>query len=129
MHCIKGGMYQLPEAFTKRNRCGWNEDVWLQKKIKLNHTVKEIKYTFDWDEPSKNSVKVMAYDETRTLRTFDGDAVVFTVPINILRQITFSPTVEDTFPPLEFHKAIEGIFTGTASKHFLTTKTRFSEKD
>ena len=48
MHCIKGGMYQLPEAFTKRNRYGWNEDVWLQKKIKLNHTVKEIKYTFDW---------------------------------------------------------------------------------
>lgn len=129
MHCIKGGMYQLPEAFTKRNRYGWNEDVWLQKKIKLNHTVKEIKYTFDWDEPSKNCVKVMAYDETRTLRTFDGDAVLVTVPINILRQITFSPTVEDTFPPLEFHKAIEGIFTGTATKLFLTTKTRFWEKD
>ena len=129
MHCIKGGIYQLPEAFTKRNRYGWNEDVWLHKKIKLNHTVKEIKYTFDWDEPSKNCVKVMAYDETRTLRTFDGDAVLVTVPINILRQITFSPTVEDTFPPLEFHKAIEGIFTGTATKLFLTTKTRFWEKD
>ncbi|XP_015754348.1 PREDICTED: L-amino-acid oxidase-like [Acropora digitifera] len=129
MHCIKDGMYQLPEAFTKRNRYGWNEDVWLQKKIKLNHTVKKIKYTFDWDEPSKNCVKVMAYEETRTLRTLDGDAVIVTVPINILRQITFSPTVEDTFPPLEFHKAIEGIFTGTATKLFLATKTRFWEKE
>ena len=86
--------------------------------------VKEIKYTFDCDEPSKNYVKVTAYDETRTLRTFDGDTVRVTVQINILRQITFSPTVEDTFPPLEFHKAIEGIFTGTATKLFLTTKTR-----
>ncbi|XP_015748686.1 PREDICTED: L-amino-acid oxidase-like [Acropora digitifera] len=96
---------------------GWNDTL-------IRNQVTDIH-----DIATKNCVKVMAYDETRTLRTFDGDAVIVTVPINILRQITFSPTVEDTFPPLEFHKAIEGIFTGTATKLFLTTKTRFWEKD
>lgn len=104
-------------------------DVWLEGNIKLNHTVKEIKYTYHCDEPSKHCVEVITYDETRTRGTFYGDAVIITVPINILRQITFSPTVEDTSPPLRFHKAIEGIFTGASTKLFLKTKTRFWEKD
>lgn len=118
MHRIEGGMYKLPEAFTKPNIHGWNKDVWLEGKIKLNHTVKEIKYTYHCDEPSKHCEEVITYDETTTRRTFYGDAVIITVPINILRQITFSPTVEDTSPPLRFHKAIEGIFTGASTKLF-----------
>lgn len=129
MHRIECGMYQLPEAFTKQNTQGWNTEVFLKQKINLKHTVKEIKYTFHDDEPSKNRVEVKAYDENRELRSFEGDAVIVTVPINILRQITFSSTVEDTSPPIEFHKSIEDIFTGPATKLFVQTRTRFWEND
>ncbi|XP_068742995.1 putative L-amino-acid oxidase YobN [Montipora capricornis] len=128
MHRIKNGMYQLPEAFANENTNGWNKDVILRNKIQFKHTVNEIEYTFHRDEPSKNRVKVKAYDKNRVLRSFEGDAVIVAVPFNILRQITFSSTVEDTSPPLEFYKAIEDIFTGPATKIFLQTKTRFWEK-
>ena len=131
MHCIKGGMFQLPEAFTKKNNGGWNHDVFLLQKIQFNRTVKEIIYKFDVDDTEKNHVVVKGYcSNDRQPFTIEGDAVIVATPINILRQIKYTPLDAKTdAPPLDFHKAIEDIFTGPATKLFIQTKTRFWEKD
>ena len=47
MHCIKGGMSLLPEAFIQKDNGGWNPDVFLHDRIHFNRTVKEIIYKFD----------------------------------------------------------------------------------
>lgn len=56
MHRIVGGTPLLPEAFTEPNKGrGWNPDVHLDKKIRLNRTVKEVLDTFDEDDTEKKS--------------------------------------------------------------------------
>lgn len=132
MHRIKGGMSLLPEAFTKKDNGGWNPDVCLHDKIRFNHTVKEIIYTFDEDDTDKNHVAVKGYlsnSPTQPFSQVEGDAVIVATPINILRQIKFTPSEHTEPPPLEFHKAIEDIFTSPSTKLFIQTKTRFWEKE
>ncbi|KAL9959928.1 hypothetical protein ACROYT_G033306 [Oculina patagonica] len=131
MHCIKGGMSLLPEAFTKKDNGGWNAEVFLHDRIHFNQTVKEIDYKFDKDDTEKNHVVVKGYfSNSRQPFQVEGDAVIVATPINILRQIKYTPLDEHTEPPPhDFHKAIEDIFTGPATKLFIQTKTRFWEKD
>ena len=131
MHCIKGGMSLLPEAFTEKNNGGWNPEVFLHDKIHFNRTVKEIIYKFDEDDTENNHVVVKGYfSNSRQPFQVEGDAVIVATPINILRQIKYTPLDEHTEPPpQDFHKAIEDIFTGPATKLFIQTKTRFWEKD
>ena len=118
MHCIQGGMSLLPEAFTEPNEGrGWNPDVFLQKKIHFNHTVKEIVYTFDVDDTENNRVVVKGYfNNSRQPFQFEGDAVIVATPINILRQIKYTPNVHTKLPQQAFYKATEDIFTGPATK-------------
>ena len=131
MHRIEGGMFLLPEAFTKKDNGGWNPEVFLHDKIHFNRTVKEIIYKFHEDDPDKNHVKVKGYfSNSRQPFHFGGDAVIVASPINILRQIKYTPRDEKTEPPpKKFHKAIEDIFTGPATKLFIQTKTRFWEDE
>ena len=130
MHCIKGGMSQLPEAFTKKDNGGWNPDVFLHKRIHFNRTVKEIIYKFDEDDTDYNQVVVKGYfSNSRQPFQIEGDAVIVATPINVLRQIKFTPSEHTEPPPLDFHKAIEDIFTSPSTKLFIQTKTRFWEKD
>lgn len=130
MHCIKGGMSLLPEAFTKRDNGGWNPDVCLHDKIHFNRTVKEIIYKFDIHDTENNCVKVKGYfSNSRQPFQERGDAVIVATPINILRQIKYIASKRTNHPPQDFHKAIEDIFTGSATKLFIQTKTRFWEKD
>ena len=130
MHCIKGGMSLLPEAFTKKDNGGWNHDVFLLDKIHFNRTVKEIIYKFDEADTDNNHVEVKGYfSNSRQPFKIEGDAVIVATPINILRQIKYTPS-ENTEPlPQDFYKAIEDIFTGPSTKLFIQTKTRFWEKE
>jgi len=130
MHCIKGGMSFLPEAFTKKDNGGWNPEVFLHDIIHFNRTVKEIIYKFDEEDTENNHVKVKGYfSNSRQPFQIEGDAVIVATPINILRQIMYTPS-EHTDPlPQDFYKAIEDIFTGPSTKLFIQTKTRFWEED
>ena len=130
MHCIKGGMSLLPEAFTKEDNGGWNPDVFLHDKIHFNRTVKEISYRFDHDDTENNRVVVKGYfSNSRQPFQVEGDAVIVATPINILRQIKYTP-LDNTEPlPQDFYKAIEDIFTAPSTKLFIQTKTRFWEKE
>ena len=130
MHCIKGGMSQLPEAFTVKDNGGWNPDVFLHDRIHFNRTVKEIRYNFDEDDTDNNHVLVKGYfTNSRQPFQVEGDAVIIATPINVLRQIKYTPTENTEPPPQDFHKAIEDIFTGPSTKIFIQTKTRFWEKE
>ena len=130
MHCIKGGMSLLPEAFTKKDNGGWNPEVFLHDKIHFNHTVKEIIYKFDEDDTENNHVVVKGYfSNSRQPFQVEGDAIIVATPINILRQIKYTPGEHTEPPPQDFYKAIEDIFTGPSTKLFIQTKTRFWEKD
>lgn len=132
MHCIQGGMSLLPEAFTEPNEGrGWNPNVHLHQKIDFNRTVKEIVYTFHESKPEENHVVVKGYfSNSRHPFQVEGDAIIVATPINILRQIRYTPSDTATqSPPQSFHKAIEGIFTGASTKLFIQTKTRFWEKE
>ena len=130
MHCIKGGMSLLPEAFTKKHNGGWNPEVFLHDKIHFNRTVKEIIYKFDVGNTENNHVVVKGYfSNSRQPFRIEGDAVIVATPINILRQIKYTPSEHTEPPPQDFYKAIEDIFTGPATKLFIQTKTRFWEED
>lgn len=130
MHCIKGGMSLLPEAFTKKDNGGWNPDVCLHENIHFNRTVKEIKYKFYGGDTENNHVVVKGYfSNSRQPFEIEGDAVIVATPINILRQINYTPCQHTEPPPKEFHKAIEDIFTSPSTKLFIQTKTRFWEKE
>ena len=132
MHCIQGGMSLLPEAFTEPNDKGWNREVHLHQKIQFNSTVKEIVYTFHEGKPKENHVVVKGYfSNSRQPFQVEGDAIIVATPINILRQIRYTPAKDTATqsPPQSFYKAIEGIFTGPSTKLFIQTKTRFWEKE
>ena len=79
----------------------------------------------------KNHVVVKGcFSNSRQPFQVEGDAVIVATPINILRQIKFTPNDTATpLPPQRFHKAIEDIFTGAATKIFIQTKTIFWEDE
>lgn len=61
-----------------------------------------------------------------------GDAVIITVPLNILSQIRFVPTNDKTKPAerlTEIYKLLEDIWHGPATKIMLQHKERFCKKE
>ena len=84
----------MPEAFTEPNEGkGWNPNVHLHQKIEFNSTVKEIVYTFHERKPEENHVVVKGYfSNSRQPFQVEGDAIIVATPINILRQIRYTPS-------------------------------------
>ena len=126
MHHIDGGMYKLPEKFTQQNVHGWNQDVHLQENITFNVTVNEIKYTSREDE--KKVVVKGYYSTSGQPFEMEGDEVIVTTPLHIIRQIKFVHTVGTPEFPSEFYKALEDIWYGPSTKIMIQTKTRFWEQ-
>lgn len=129
MHHIEGGMTKLSEKFAEKNDSGWNHDVNLQEKITYNTTVYEIVY----ESPvfgGVNKVVIKGY-YTSSGAPFEvrGNAVICTVPLNILRQIKLTHAPNTLPIPAEFYKAFEDIWYGPSTKIMIQTKTRFWEKN
>ena len=136
MHRIDGGTSMLPEAFAKKQKMhDWKEtkSVHLQNEITFNVTVNEVIYEVrDHGDPSTWKVTVKGY-YTTSGRPFvvDGDAVIITVPLYIIRSIKFVAK-ENTTPPAQLtkiYKAIEDISQEPSTKIMLQCKTRFWEKE
>lgn len=131
MHHIDGGMYKLSEKFAEVNENGWNTDVHLQERITFNVTVNEVEFTSLVSEPDINNRVLVKGYYTNSGAPFEieGNAVICTVPLNIIRQIKFTNTPGT--PPLhrEFYKAIEDIWYGPSTKIMIQTRTRFWEKE
>ena len=119
MHHIEGGMSKLPESFY---------DL-LKENIQFNVTVNAIEYTAT--TALDVAVKVKGYFSTSGQPcSFDGDAVIVTTPLHIIRQIKMTPTVgsgTSDFPNI-FFQAIEDVWYGPSTKIMIQTKTRFWEE-
>jgi monoamine oxidase len=117
MHHIDGGMSKLPEKFYE---C-------LQEDITFNVTVNGIKYKATKDEMK---VQVTGYYSTSGQPcAFEGNAIIVTTPLHIIRQIKMESMDDETieFPRL-MYQAIEDVWYGPSTKIMIQTKTRFWEK-
>ena len=118
MHTFTEGLSMLPWAFMEKNCHGWNRDVDLSEKIHYGFEVRSVEH------PNAHTVKVIAYNkQTGKERVFHGDAVILTVPMNILRQMDFNPKL-----PQNYYKAIMNVSYAASTKIMVQTKTRFWEK-
>lgn len=126
MHHIDGGMFRLPEKFTKPNEDGWNKDVNLQENITFNVTVNEIEYTST--EGTKRVVVRGYYSTSGRPFEFEGDAIIITTPLHIIRQMKIINTPGTDEFPRKFYQALEDIWYGPSTKIMIQTKTRFWEK-
>lgn len=129
MHHISGGMSRLPEKFAAPNTDGWNHSVNLHDNIVFHVTVNEIEY----DSPlecQREKVTVKGYySSTGRPYQIEGDAVIVTTSVNVLRQIKFREAAGTPKLPNYFYQAIEDIWYGPSTKIMLQTKTRFWERE
>ena len=118
MHRIEGGMSKLPESFYEE----------LKEDITFNVTVKEIRFQAEGEDPK---VTVCGYYSTsRRCCKFEGEAVIVTTPIHLIRQMKIemmkaegAPDKNDTVNSI--YRAIEDIWCGPATKIMIQTEKRF----
>ena len=136
MHRIVEGTYKLPQAFTKERDSPWPDDdtkINLKEKVTFHIKVDEIVYAAeDQDNFQSQSVTVKGkYVSSGEPFQIQGDAVIVTVPLHILRQIRFV-AADGTKPAeklTEIYKSLEDIWQGPATKIMLQYKERFWEKE
>ena len=118
MYTFTEGLSMLPLAFTEKNSHGWNKDVDLSKKIHFGFEVRSVHH------PDDETVKIVAYNrQTGKEREFIGNAVILTVPLNIMRQLDFNPIL-----PQKYYKAMMNVNYAASTKIMLQCKTQFWEK-
>ena len=126
MHHYEGGMSRLPEGFhaanLKRIKNPW--------KLQKNFIVSHIHYESTYSSLHKR-VKVFGYKNTtdpQAETSIEGDAVIITTPVQILRKINFEPIGKTEPLPPAFYNAISDIWYGPATKIMLQCKKRFWEE-
>lgn len=120
MHTFAEGLEMLPWGFVKYEKNGGFEgdDMDLSKCVVFGAEAHMIKYTAGYaevryrDRKSGNDVKCV------------GDAVILTVPVNIMRQMKFDPPL-----PPEYYMALENIRYTPSTKILLQCRERFWEKE
>ncbi|CAB3988642.1 flavin monoamine oxidase family [Paramuricea clavata] len=126
MHCLVGGMHSLADGFFSDDVLKTDDLVKHAQAFKFSY------YSVPW-RPKDDWVKVSCYaknDQSLPDKTYTARAVIVTTTVNILRQLTFEPLVEDKNAKHEQRKslqAIDDINTAPSTKIFLQTQTRFWE--
>ena len=142
MHRIVEGTYKLPQAFAKKRKSPWPSDntiIHLREKVTFHVKVDEIVYAAeDPDDFQSQKVTVKGkYVSSGEPFQIEGDAVIVTVPLHIVRQIRFvaaaktSPTAKAAASAqlTEIFKALEDIWQGPATKIMLQYSERFWEEE
>ena len=120
MKTLKNGMEELPEAFIKDIA----DPYCLENDIHYGITVRKVEWRKPGDDKCSYQVKVSGRQtQTKNEVDFEADAVILTVPLNIMRQVEFSPAL-----PQSVNDAIGGIRYGPSTKIFLGFRERFWEK-
>lgn len=116
MYTPKEGMDTLPKAFVQKNDKGWNTAVELSKQIRFGFEVKKV-------VKSKTGVLVSGINRVSGYtETIEGDAVILTSSINILRQLDIPFSIEQ-------NKALASVSYMAATKIMLQCKTRFWQQE
>lgn len=121
MYTLKDGMEQLPEAFVQPG-----EPLNLGEDLEFGVIVRSVEWKRGSDDVGYNSrssypVRISAR-QTRTGNElhFEADAVILTLPLNIMRQVEFHPPL-----PQPVNDAIAGIVYQPSTKIFLGFRERF----
>ena len=116
MHTLEGGLSSLPWAFMNNTR-----NVELQTKVKFGMFVTSVTY----ESATRPKVAVTARNDSfsQQVSTIEGDVAIITLPLNIVRQLTFSPPLKSAFSDALMH-----ITYSPSTKILLQCKERFWEK-
>ncbi len=124
MHSFEGGLSALPNAFQER----------LKNYITYNRTVSEV--VFSYKPQTDRTVKIHVDVKgviTKSGRPFtvEGDAVILTVPLNVMRGIIIKSSKDTPLNafPSEYQKAIDNVWYSPSTKIMLQYRERFWEKD
>jgi hypothetical protein len=114
MHTLEGGLSTLPWHFLQKLH-SWKKDIVdLSNKIRFGVSVNRIEYR-------SNSVTVHGYNKTSLQAyQFPGDAVIITLPLNIVRQLTFDPPL-----PMRYYDGFAHIHYGYATKIMIQSRRSF----
>jgi len=115
MHKFKGGMQALPKAFISPFTYG-KSNIELSQKIKYEFFVTNVQY-------QSNHVEVTGITAHGQPQTIRGSRVLLTVPITILKNISFTPPL-----PPQKADAISEVHYTPSTKVLLQFKERFWEK-
>ena len=107
------GMDTLPKSMVKKSTNGWNKNVNLSKNIVFGFRVNAVDVLEDEQKVRLSGVNT----SSGVYQEYVGDAVIMTVPLNILRQIDI-PSFD-----------INQIKAMASTKIMLQCKTRFWQKD
>ena len=120
MKTLKNGMEELPEAFVKDN----GDPYCLENDVHYGIKVTNVERREHGSSKCSYAIKVLGR-QTKTGNEvhFEADAIILTVPLNIMRQIKFSPAL-----PQNVNDAISGIRYEPSTKLFLGFRERFWEK-
>ena len=120
MKTLKNGMEDLPMAFIKDNA----DPYCLEKDVRYGVIVKKVEWKKSEEDKCSYRVKVSGRQtQTGNEVDFEADAVILTVPLNIMRQVKFIPAL-----PQHVSDAIKGIRYEPSTKIFLGFRERFWEK-
>ncbi len=120
MKTLANGMEELPEAFVKKVADPYS----LEDDIHYGIIVRKVERREHGCGKRSCAVKVSGRQtQTGNEVDFHADAVILTIPLNIMRQVEFSPSL-----PQDVNDAIGGIRYGPSTKIFLGFRERFWEK-
>ena len=128
MHTFQGGMKSLPWAFLEQRDKGYNTKVNLYDNIQFGATVWKVAY-------DTSGVSV-SYVNNATLgplppnikypggHVVRGDVTIVTLPLNIIRQVTFDPPLQTSIS-----NSIADVSYGPSTKIMLQCKKKFWEDE
>ncbi|XP_028405669.1 L-amino-acid oxidase-like [Dendronephthya gigantea] len=120
MKTLTNGMEELPESFVNDAA----DPYCLESDIRYGITVKTIEWRKPGDGNCCYSVKVSGRQtQTKNEVHFEADAVIITIPLNIMRQLKFIPAL-----PQYLDDAIGDIHYQPSTKMFLGFRERFWER-
>ena len=117
-----GGMEALPAKFIKKGADG-QTDIDLASRVVYGIKVDCIEeLVADWG----SKIVVSGRDlKTGKVADFEGDAVICTLPLNILRQTDIRVPAFD----MKYQKALSNVYYISMTKVLIQCRTRFWEKD
>ncbi len=120
MHSVEGGLSEIPKAIVSQNPT-------LGSSIVYNRKVNEVEYG---QIDGEKTVTIRGIF-TQSGESFEvtGDAVIITVPVNIMRQIAIKAGTGGMPFPNEFQKAIEDVNYQSSTKIMIQYGERFWDTD
>ena len=122
MHTFEGGMISLPRAFMQQGSAGLYEEVRFGAtawKVEYQGNRVSVHYTTDASLGTLPVARSLAHHNV-----IRGDVAIITLPLNIIRQLTFQPPLNSSISG-----SIADVYYCPSTKIMLQCKERFWQKE